>query len=421
MFALVDCNNFYASCERAFNPSLNGKPIVVLSNNDGCVIARSNEAKAVGIKMGEPAFKIEPLLKRHNVIAFSSNYTLYGDMSQRVMNTLSQFAPEIEVYSIDEAFLNLSGFNLFNLNEYVKNIRKTTTKNTGIPVSIGVANTKTLAKVANRYAKKHPETNGVFIIDNEETRIKLLQQFEIGDVWGIGRQYAKFLIKYGIKTAFDYTQAPKNWVKQNLTVMGLRTQQELVGIPCVEMETEIPSKKAICNARSFGKMQTDLNVISEAVSNFASRCAYKLRKQKSVANIIMVFVHTNQFRHDLKQYACSRVINLPVATNSTIELVHYANIALKSIFKEGYLYKKAGVIVSGIISQNIIQQSLFDSANNEKHKNIMQTVDNLNSKLGKDTIKLAALGNKEQWKLRQEKLSPNYTTNWNDIITVKTD
>ncbi len=419
MFALVDCNNFYASCERAFNPSLNGRPVVVLSNNDGCVIARSNEAKLVGIKMGEPAFKIEPLLKKYNVAAFSSNYTLYGDMSQRVMNTLAGFSPEIEIYSIDEAFLDLTGFQNFNLEDYARKIKIITTKNTGIPVSVGIAQTKTLAKVANHFGKKRPEHKGIYVIDSDEKRIASLKQFEIGDVWGIGRQYSKLLIKYGINTAFDFTQASEKWVKQNLSVVGVRTQKELLGIPCVQMDLSNPAKKEIRNARSFGQMQTELHVIAEAVSNFASRCAYKLRKQKTCANILIVFIHTNQHRQDLKQYASSRVIHLPTATNSTIEIVHYANIALKSIFKEGYLYKKAGVMVSGIVSEFGLQTSLFDDVDREKHKTIMNSIDSLNHLYGKDKVRLAAQGNKKRWKLRQEKLSPSYTTNWNDIITVK--
>lgn len=419
MFALVDCNNFYASCERAFNPSLNGRPVVVLSNNDGCVIARSNEAKLVGVKMGEPAFKIEPLLKKFNVVAFSSNYTLYGDMSQRVMNTLAEFSPEIEIYSIDEAFLDLTGFDNFNLEDYARKIKAVTTKNTGIPVSVGIASTKTLAKVANHFGKKRPEHKGIYVIDSDEKRVESLKQFEIGDVWGIGRQYSKLLLKYGIKTAYDYTQASEKWVKQNLSIVGVRTQKELLGIPCVQMDLSNPVKKEIRNARSFGTMQTELPVIAEAVSNFASRCAYKLRKQKTCANILIVFIHTNQHRHDLKQYASSRVMHLPTATNSTIEIVHYANIALKSIFKEGFMYKKAGVLVSGIVPELGLQTSLFDDVDREKHKNIMSSIDSLNHLYGKDKVRLAAQGNKKQWKLRQEKLSPSYTTNWNDIITVK--
>jgi len=419
MFALVDCNNFFASCERVFNPLLDKKPIVILSNNDGCVISRSDEAKAIGIKMAEPAFKIEPLLKKYQVYVFSSNFSLYGDMSQRVMSTLNSFSPDIEIYSIDEAFLNLDGFEHFDLFEYAKHINKSTTKNTGIPVSVGIGSTKTLAKVANHFGKKRPENNGVYIIDSEEKRIKSLKDFQVDDVWGIGWQYSKFLNKNNIRTAYDFTQASENWIRQNMSVMGVRTQKELLGIPCHNIESSIPAKKSICNARSFGQMQTELEVIEEAVANHASRCAYKLRKQKTTANILMVFLHTNQHRKDLKQYACNRVFHIPVATNSSIEIIHYARIALQSIFKEGFQYKKVGVIVSGIIPETSQQLTLFDDTDRVVHQKIMTAVDELNKRFGKDKVRLAIQGNKKKWKLRQEKLSPNYTTDWNDIITVK--
>lgn len=419
MFALVDCNNFYASCERVFNPSLNGIPVVILSNNDGCVIARSNEAKAIGIKMGAPAFQLDELFKQNNVAVFSSNYALYGDMSQRVMNTLAGFSPDFEIYSIDEAFLNLEGFTLIDLHEYAKHIRYTTTKNTGIPVSVGLGPTKTLAKVANHFAKKHTENDGVYLIENDKKRIHSLKELPIDEVWGIGKQYAKLLKKYGIHTAHDFTQQPENWIRKNMTVVGVRTYKELHGKSCHEIETTASSKKDICTARSFGEMQTDFTVIDEAVSNFASRCASKLRKQKSVCNLILVFIHTNEHRHDLNQYASNRVINLSIPTNSTIEIVHYARTALKSIFREGFMYKKAGVIVSGISTEKSIQLGLFDKIDRNSHEKIMSSIDNLNNKFGKDKIKLAVQGNKEKWKLRQEKLSPKYTTDWNDIITVK--
>jgi DNA polymerase V len=418
MFALVDCNNFYVSCERVFNPSLNGRPVVVLSNNDGCVIARSNEAKELGIKMGVPAFQIEALLNLHKVAVFSSNYALYGDMSQRVMTTLKSFVPEIEVYSIDEAFLNLQGIQNNRLPDIAENIRKITSRNTGIPVSVGIASTKSLAKLANHIGKKNPEHKGVFIIDSEEKRIEAVRNFGIENVWGIGKQYAQFLTEFGIRTALDYTLQPSPWIRKNLSVVGLRIQKELSGIPCYDIETTIPAKKNICNARSFGEMQSDYPIMEEAVSHYASRCAFKLRQQKSVANVIMVFIHTNQHRKELDQYACNRVITLPVATNSSNELVHYARIALQSIFRPGLRYKKAGVIVSGIVPDTVRQTALFNETNRTGLSKIESTVDELNRKFGKDTIKLAAQGNPEKWKLRQEKLSPSYTTHWGDIITV---
>lgn len=419
MFALVDCNNFYASCERVFNPSLIGKPVVVLSNNDGCVIARSNEAKAIGIKMAQPAFQIKDLIEKNNIAVFSSNYALYGDMSQRVMNTLSTFSPEIEIYSIDEAFLCLRGFNHFDLFEYAKKIRQTTTKNTGIPVSVGVAQTKTLAKVANHYAKKRPENNGVYLINSDEKRIESLKGIDIGDVWGVGFQYSKFLLKFGIKTAYDFTKAPPEWIRKHMSVVGLRTQKELLGIPCHELESTSPAKKAICTSRSFGEMQTDLKVIEEAVATFATRCSFKLRQQQTCANNLMVFLNTNPFRNDLPQCSASRVITLPTATNSSIEIVHYAIIALRSIYKAGYRYKKAGVIVSGISSEYGIQTSLFDSVDRQKHSKTMNALDQLNSRYGRDFVRLAVQGVNRKWKLKQEKLSPSYTTRWTDILTIK--
>lgn len=335
------------------------------------------------------------------------------------MNTLSSFTPEIEIYSIDEAFMNLHGFNHFDLYEYAKKIRLVTTKNTGIPVSVGVATTKTLAKVANHYAKKQPENNGVFLINSEEKRAKALKSFDIGEVWGIGYQYDKFLQKFGIRTAYDFTQAPPEWVRKHMSVVGLRTQKELLGIPCHDLESKAPAKKAICTSRSFGEMQTELKVIEEAMATFATHCTYKLRKQKSCANNLLVFLNTNPFRNDLPQYSASRVITLPVATNSSIEIAHYAIMALRSIFKSDYRYKKAGVILSGILSEDGIQASLFDAVDREKYTSTMQAMDKLNNRFGRDVVKIASQGSGRKWKLRQEKLSLCYTTRWNEILTLK--
>lgn len=419
MFALADCNNFYASCERVFDPSLVGKPVIVLSNNDGCVVARSNEAKALGIKMGEPAFKIKDLIEQHNVAVFSSNYTLYGDMSQRVMNTLAGFTPDIEIYSIDEAFLGFHGFNHVDLAEYARQIRKITMRNTGIPISLGLAPTKTLAKVANHIAKKQAQHQGVYTIATEQQRIEALKNIEIGEVWGIGRQYSRFLARYGVNTAYDFTKMPAGWVKRHMSVVGLRTQKELLGIPCIDLEHTAPPKKAIATTRSFGQMQTDLGYLSEAVASFAASCAHKLRKQQSVAQIVMVFAHTNYFRDDLPQYSASKTIALPVPSNSTIELVHYALTALRALYKPGFQYKKAGVIVSGISTNQHIQTSLFDNIDREKHNRLMVTMDKLNDKFGRHMVRIAAQGSGRKWKLRQERISPMYTTRWDDIITVK--
>jgi DNA polymerase V len=369
--------------------------------------------------MGEPAFKIKDTIERYNVAVFSSNYTLYGDMSQRVMNTLASFTPDIEIYSIDEAFLGLHGFSYVDLIEYARQIRKTTMRNTGIPISLGIAPTKTLAKVANHIAKKQPTHNGVYMIATDEQRVEALKNYEIGEVWGIGRQYSKFLMRYGVKTAYDFTKMPAGWVRRHMSVVGLRTQKELLGIPCIDLEHTAPPKKAIATTRSFGEMQTDLGYLKEAVASFAANCAHKLRKQKSVAQVVMVFAHTNYFRDDLPQFSASKTITLPVPTSSSIELAHYAIEALKRIYKPGYSYKKAGVIVSGISTNQHIQTSLFDTIDREKHNRLMAAMDKINNKYGRGTVKIAAQGAGRKWKLRQEKVSPKYTTSWSDIITIK--
>lgn len=414
MYGLIDCNNFYASCERVFNPSLNGKPIVVLSNNDGCVIARSNEAKALGIKMGIPAYQIKDLVINHGVAVFSSNYTLYGDMSGRVMSMLAELSPEIEVYSIDEAFLNLHGIR--DLDIIGRTMVDRVTRGTGIPVSLGVAPTKTLAKIANKFAKKYPAYDQLCIIDSEEKRTKALQLTEIGNVWGIGRRQAAKLQKEGIKTAYDFTRLSGSWVRKNMTVVGERTWKELQGTSCIDMETAPPAKKQICTSRSFGKMLTDIDTISEAIASHASTCAKKLRNQQSYATSLMVFIHTNNFREDLPQYWRNIVMHLPVPTNDTQEIVHYALTGLKSIFLNGYQYKKAGVIITEITEG--AQLGLFDHIDREKRERLMQTIDKINGEHG-NNIKLAVQGTGRGWKLKQEQLSGHYTTNMNQIINIK--
>lgn len=417
MFALIDCNNFYASCERVFRPDLNGKPVVVLSNNDGCVIARSNEAKAADIPMGAPAFEYEQKFKQHHVQVFSANFALYGDMSNRVMSILSDYSPDIEIYSIDEAFLKLKGFDLFNLQDYAEEMRHKVTKWTGIPISIGIAPTKALAKVANRIAKKFPkETKSSYIIDNEEKRIKALKWLKIEDVWGIGRQHSKRLNAIGVKTAFDFTQLEDHWVRQHLAVVGLRLKHDLQGIPTLDLE-EIQSKKNIATTRSFETNYTTYDQLRERIVTFATSCAEKLRKQQSCCNSLMVFIHTNRHRKDLPQYNRNIVINLPFPTNSNIELANFATQALKKIFKQGFYYKKAGVIVQGLIPETIQQQNLFENAD-ERHKPLMKAIDKMNLLYGQQKIRLASQDTKRVWKMKQEKLSPRYTTNLADIITI---
>jgi DNA polymerase V len=418
MFALVDCNNFYASCERVFDPRLERRPIVVLSNNDGCVIARSNEAKALGIAMGEPAFKKEDVYAKHNVAVFSSNFALYGDMSQRVMRTLAQHSAAMEIYSIDEAFLDCSGLTADGLDRFGSQLRKTVKQWTGIPVSIGVAPTKTLAKVANHIAKRLPDNSGVCVLEKEETIEYCLKKLPVEKLWGVGRRYALFLRSWGINTAWDLRRMPEGWVKENMTVVGLRLQKELKGEPCIPMEHNPQKKKEICTSRSFGAMVTELDELKQAVSMYATRCAEKLRTQNSCTNLVNVFLHTNPFRPDLPQYKNVRLVRLPVASNSTLTIVQSALRGLESIYMKGYQYKKAGVIVSGLVPSNTIQYNVFHSTDEDRHMRLMTAMDKVNDREGRDVLRVAEQGFTRRWTLRQERLSPCYTTRWADFMTI---
>lgn len=418
MYALVDCNNFYASCERAFNPELNGKPVVVLSNNDGCAIARSNEAKALGIPMGAPAFEYEKIFRENDVKVFSTNFALYGDISKRVMSILAEYTPDIEIYSIDEIFLKFNGFQNIDLIQYGQKMKDQVFKETRIPVSIGYAPTKALAKVANRIAKKFPDKfNGVYIIDSEEKRIKALKWLKIGDVWGIGRQYEKKLISLGIKTAYDFTQYSDYFVQKEMSIVGLRLKKQLEGIDMVELE-ETKRKKNIATTRSFDKNVFEFDEIKERVSTFASRCAEKLRKEGSYCSEIVVFVHTNFFREDLKQYSNSIKIKLSQPSNSTITICKTAIQGLNRIFLPGFAYKKAGVIVGGISPEPFRQYSLFENED-ERHEKLMKAIDYLNKSLPNPVIKLGSQDFGRREKMKQEKLSPRYTTKWDEILEIE--
>lgn len=418
MFALVDCNNFYASCQRAFEPHLRNKPVVILSNNDGCVIARSNEAKALGIPMGAPAFEYKQLFEANQVFVYSSNYALYGDMSSRVMNILTRYSPDIEVYSIDEAFLKFKGFDLFDLQQIGLDMQRTVTKGTGIPVSIGFAPTKALAKVANKIAKKHPErTQSVYFIDQEEKRIKALKWTKITDVWGIGRKHAKRLQAKNVFNAYQFTLLSDEWVRKELSVVGLRLKHELEGKPTLDLE-EPKSKKTIATTRSFEKAMIKQEDLSERVATFTASCSEKLRKQNSHCNMILVFVQTNYFRKDQPQYSRSIIINTDFPTNSTIELNHYAQIGLKAIFREGYHYKKAGVVVMGLTPNHETQLLLFNSSN-PKHQPLMGVIDKMNNSYGTNKVKFANQSLGRQWKMKQENLSKCYTTRIDEIINIK--
>ena len=419
MFALIDCNNFYVSCERVFNPKLNNKPVVVLSNNDGCAISRSNEAKALGIPMGAPAFKYERLFRKNNVEVFSSNFPLYGDMSSRVMNILSKFTPNIEIYSIDEAFLKFEGFRNYDLESYCQNIKDMVFKWTGIPISIGIAPTKALAKVSNRIAKKFPnQTKGVYLINSEEKRIKSLKWLNIGDVWGIGFRHAERLKNIKINTAYNFINLEDGWVRKNMSVVGLKLKKELEGKSILDLEEVRSPKKAIATTRSFEKTITDYEKIKERISTFSICCAEKLRAQNSNCNSIYVFVRSNKFQKDKIQYRNGILMTIPFSTNSNMIISKYAIEGLKKIFKEGINYKKAGTIVMGLDSSNSYQLNLFENEN-PKHKHLMKTIDFIQKKEGQSKIKLASQDLRKRWKMKQEKLSPNYTCKIDEIIKVK--
>lgn len=419
MYALVDCNNFYASCERLFQPKLEGRPVVVLSNNDGCTIARSDEAKAIGIEMGTPAFMIEDVFKKHNVAVFSSNYTLYGDLSDRVMKTLATFVPKLEVYSIDESFLDMSDLVYQDLAKLGMDIRETVKRNIGIPVSVGIAPTKTLAKMANRYAKKKYKKIGVFYAANNELIDEILSFTEVEDIWGIGRQYAALLRRNGCKTAKDVTNIPEEWMRTNMTVVGQRLWNELRGIPSIEWEYEPPAKKNICTSRSFGKLTGDKTILIEAASNYAAACAVKLRNQQSCAKAMSVFINTNQHKTEQPQYSASIGLEFERPTNLTGEIIQYALKGLDIIYKEGYLFKKVGIIMLGLIPESQSQGSLFDKRDRTKNRELLKTVDKLNRMMGKDSVRMAVQGYQRRYKLRADYLSNKYTTNINEILKVK--
>jgi len=420
VFALVDCNSFYASCEKVFNPKLESKAVVVLSNNDGCIIARSEEAKTAGIKMGEPAFKIRDIIEKKNVQVFSANFALYGDMSQRVMNVLSKFTTDLEIYSIDEAFLDISGLKESELLLYGQQIRNTVLQWTGIPVTIGIAHTKTLAKVANHIAKKSGKCQGVLSLMDEKSIEKALESTPVDDVWGVGRQYNTFLRSNGIYNALALTKASDSWIKKHMHIVGLRTVEELRGQPCISFDMTVADKQAICTSRSFGTPMMDYADIEEAVSTFASRCAEKLRHQNSCAGVLTVFVMTNRFSKDPK-YVNGKTVQLPVATNNTAEIISHSSALLKLLFKKGYKYKKAGVILTEFIPEGEVQQSLWDNLNRDKQNQLMSTVDKISSTMGRDVVKFAIQGTRRRWKLRQEKLSPCYTTKWQDLLNIDMD
>lgn len=420
-FGLADCNNFYCSCERVFHPDLRDKAVIVLSNNDGCVVARSEESKRLGIKMGVPFYQVKELLERNKVAVFSSNYNLYGDMSRRVMSLLSSFFPKISVYSIDEAFIDLSEIDDM---EYLVNISRNAVraiyKGVGIPVSLGIAPTKTLAKMASVFAKKHKGYNGVCLIDTDEKREKALKLFPVSDVWGIGRKHSKRLEYNGVKTAWDFTQRSESWVRKEMSVTGLRTWKELRGESCIETE-DLPYKKSICTSRSFPNQGLSrIEDIEEAVANFAAMCSKKLREQHTVCQSVVVFAYTSRFREDVPVNQICETVNFDVPTNDMQEIVSTVVKALRNSWRQGtYYYKKAGVIVYNISEDNAVQGSLFDTVDRDKQSAISRVVDEINLRNGHDTVRVAVQGYDNNWHIKNEYISKQYTTNIKDIIIVK--
>lgn len=422
MYALVDCNNFYASCERVFQPKFNGKPVAILSNNDGCVISRSNEAKALGIPMGAPAFKIKELVKDKNVKIFSSNYPLYGDLSHRVMSILGQFTPNLEIYSIDEAFLNFDGLNISNYHDYGLQMKNRVQKWVGIPVCIGFAETKALSKVANKIAKKFQEkTQGVYVIDSEEKRIKALKWTKIEDVWGIGYRTLKKVKLRNIHTALDFIEPQHEaWIKKEMGILGLRLKYELEGKSVLDLEPIVAQKKSITTTRSFPKQIADFDLLRERVTTFAAVCAEKLRKQHSCCHTIIVMLVIDKHTIKTSQYYFNMAMTLPFATNSTITITNAAIEMLKKLNKgnEGMKFKKAGVIVTELIDENQKQFHLFEDEN-PKHLALMKVMDRLNQKIGYTQIKLASQNLNLTWNMNQNHLSPRYTTNFKDILEIQ--
>ena len=416
--ALVDCNSFYVSCERLFNPSIINKPVVVLSSNDGCIISRSTEAKSLGIKMGEPYFKVKEMVKKNDVKIFSTNFALYGDISRRVMETLKQFSPCMEIYSIDEAFLDLSSVKDENLLEHGYEIRKTVLKWTGIPTSIGVAKTKTLSKVANFIAKK--EESGVVNFINSKNIDESLSKVKINNVWGVGQQLTKFYIKNGINTAYDLKNMHNGWVKKNTNVCGSRTAMELKGISCESLEPYQEKRRSCCVSRSFGTKVTKLEELKESVATHCLNAAEKIRADNQTVKKITVFIKTSPFQKNTNYYAGKKDIDLPIRTNDSIELVKQALIALENIYKKGYRYQKAGVIFSNLKDVNLYNKNLFSEINNEeKRKKLMQAIDHTNIKYGRHSLSFAQAGVKKIWNIKRHHSSQINTACFDFLPTIK--
>lgn len=418
MYGLADCNNFFVSCERVFAPRLEGKPVVVLSNNDGCIISRSNEAKALGIRMGQPLFQAAPLIRQYGVEVLSSNYALYSDMSHRVMSTLRSLVPEAEVYSIDEAFLDLRGMSLEALSDFGLRVAATVRRHTGIPVSIGISPTKTLAKIASKLCKRYPKLHNSCLMYRPQDIAKVLQRFPIQDVWGIGRRHGRMLQGAGIMTADQFVRLSEGWVRSRMGVTGVRTWRELQGEACIEFEQAPPAKQQICTSRSFAAELTTLEELRQAVALFASLCAEKLRRQASVCGEVQVFIATNRHRPELPQRYVNRILAPDEPTDSTLEISALADRALCSLYSSEFGYKKAGVILSAITPRTAVQTSLFTPSDRGRQSRLMQALDAVNERFGRHTVVTATQGF-EPLKNNRNHVSPSYTTSWEDLFEVK--
>ena len=409
--ALIDCNSFYVSCERLFNPKIQNVPVVVLSNNDGCVISRSTEAKKLGIRMGEPYFKVKDLVKKNKVEVFSSNYALYGDISRRVMRVLRTFSPKVEIYSIDEAFIDLSFIDEKGAEEYGKEIRSRVLKWTGIPTSVGIATTKTLSKVANHIAKK--EKAGVVYLNKDiDERLK---KFAIEDVWGVGRQLSKFYYKNNIKNAYDLKNVSNYWVKKGTNVLGAKTAMELRGVPCIDLQIDQEKRKNCCVSRSFGRKVTEIEELEESVTTHCLNAAEKIRADDQLAKTITVFVRTSPFDKSKKYYSNSKTIDLPIATNNSLELIKNATKALSEIYVKGHRYQKAGVILTGLKDEKESQENLLTPLMDNKSKSLMKAIDYTNSKYGRYAISIAHAGLSKGWKMRREHSSKIDTASFDSL------
>ena len=414
--ALIDCNSFYVSCERLFKPKLLNKPVVVLSNNDGCVISRSNEAKALGIKMGEPFFKVKDLVSKHKVFVFSSNYALYGDLSRRVMKILKTFSPNVEIYSIDEAFLDLSFVEENKTEELAKEIRNRILKWTGIPTSVGISNTKTLSKVANHIAKKN--NTGVMYLDPKYSD-EYLKKFEIQDIWGVGRQLTKFFIKNNILTAFDLKNASNTWIKKSTNVLSAKTVMELRGISCIDLIPYSEKRKSCCVSRSFGRKVSNLEELKEAITAHALNATEKIRTDEQITRSITVFIRTSPFNKDKRYYSNSHTIELPIDTNNSLEIVKYALEALDKIYKPGHLYQKAGIILSKLKDADKFERNLLTPIIQKDLKRLMSAIDLTNTKYGRYSISLAQAGINKSWKMRRQHSSKIDTASFYDLPTIR--